>query len=383
MLIFATALALAIGGTPLARRVALSTGVVDRPNARKVHQAVVPLLGGVAIYSASILALAIFGDRFYVAQSVSILIGASLVSFLGVWDDRSGLGPLFKLGGQIVAALILVFTGVRVEVVRLETLLGPWLSSILGPGQSFEVAQRAMTLAEPWLNGLVTVVWVVTITNALNLLDNMDGLSSGVAAIAAAFFFLLAVWNGQFLVATLAAAMLGACLGFLYYNFNPARIFMGDSGSLFLGFALAALGIKLRFENVDIVTWMIPVLVLGLAVFDTTLVVVSRLRRGLNPFTTPGRDHVSHRLVALGWTHREAVMLLYLVCVMLGMLSLFLMKATIVEGYTIGAIVLIAAVLALVRLEKVPLARQESGAQESPGEQPTDVEREVRGELGG
>ncbi len=345
MLIFATALALAMGGTPLARRLALSTGTVDRPSARKLHRAVVPLLGGVAIYGASVLALLVFGDRFYVAQSVSILIGASLVSFLGVWDDRSGLRPLFKLGGQVGASLVLVLSGVRVEVVRLDAWLGPLLGS---GGPPFLAA------VDPWANGLVTVLWVVAITNAMNLLDNMDGLSSGIAAVASAFFLLLAVFNGQFLVATLAAAMLGACLGFLYYNFNPARIFMGDSGSLFLGFALAALGVKLRFENTDIVTWMIPVLVLGIALFDTALVVVSRLRRRLNPFTTPGRDHASHRLVAMGFTQREAVMLLYLASGMLGMLSLFLMKASIGEGYMIGAGVLMVAFLALVKLEKHP-----------------------------
>ena len=326
MLIFGAALALALGGTPLARRLALSTGVVDKPSERKVHRTVVPLLGGVAIYGASVAALLVFGDRFYVAQSVSILVGASLVSFLGVWDDRSGVRPLLKLGGQVVAALIPVISGVRVEILR-----------------------------DPWLNSALTVFWIVAITNSLNLLDNMDGLSSGVAAVAAAFFFLLAVWNGQFLVATLAAALLGACLGFLYYNFNPAKIFMGDSGSLFLGYALAALGIKLRFENTDIVTWMIPVLVLGLAIFDTALVVVSRARRGLNPFTTPGRDHVSHRLVTLGWTQREAVMFLYLVCGMLGMVSLFLMKATILEGYVVAGVVLLVALVMLVRLERIPL----------------------------
>jgi UDP-GlcNAc:undecaprenyl-phosphate GlcNAc-1-phosphate transferase len=204
-------------------------------------------------------------------------------------------------------------------------------------------------------NVFLSIFWLAGITNSLNLLDNMDGLSSGIAAVAAGFFFLLAVFNGQFLVATLAAALLGACLGFLYYNFNPAKIFMGDSGSLFLGYALAALGIKLRFENTDIVTWMVPVVVLGLAIFDTSLVVTSRLRRGLNPFTTPGKDHVSHRLVALGWSQREAVLLLYLVCAILGMLAMFLTKASVAEAYLVGAATLLAAVFFLVKLEKLQL----------------------------
>ncbi|MCL4459092.1 MAG: undecaprenyl/decaprenyl-phosphate alpha-N-acetylglucosaminyl 1-phosphate transferase [Chloroflexi bacterium] len=324
LLIFAVALTLAIGATPVVKRIALATGTIDRPDQRKIQAEAVPLLGGISIYVASALALFIFAERFYVPQLIAIFIGATLVSFLGIWDDRWGLRPLLKLGGQTTAALILIAVGVHVEFLR-----------------------------QPILNYAVTIIWVVGITNALNLLDNMDGLSGGVAAIASAFFFLLAVGSGQFLVASLAAALLGACLGFLYYNFNPATIFLGDTGSLFLGYALAAVGIKLRFENTDIVTWMIPVMVLLLPIFDTTLVVVSRLRRGLNPLTNPGKDHMSHRLVALGWTQREAVMALYLVCGALGMLSLFLTKAGVVEAYLIGSAVLVIALVTLVWLERV------------------------------
>ena len=142
---------------------------------------------------------------------------------------------------------------------------------------------------------------MIGITNAVNFLDNMDGLSGGVTAIAAAWFLLLSITNGQILVAPFAAALMGASLGFLVYNFNPARIFMGDAGSLFLGFMLAAVGLKLRFPGQpDAMTWMIPVLVLGIPVLDMTLVTISRLRRGVNPWTTAGKDHLSHRLVQLG-----------------------------------------------------------------------------------
>ncbi|MBI4317248.1 MAG: undecaprenyl/decaprenyl-phosphate alpha-N-acetylglucosaminyl 1-phosphate transferase [Chloroflexi bacterium] len=326
MVIFLAALAFALGGTPFARRLALRTGTVDAPGPRKLHGKTMPLLGGLAIYLASVGAVLAFSDLFYISQLVGILFGATLVSSLGIWDDRWGMRPFLKLLGQITAALILVLSGVQVEVLR-----------------------------HPLLNVLITVIWVVGITNALNLLDNMDGLSGGVAAIAAAFFFLLAAGGGQFLVASLAAALLGACIGFLRYNFNPASIFMGDTGSLFVGYILAVVGVKLRFENLDIVTWMVPVLVLGLPIFDTTLVVISRLRRRLNPLTTPGKDHVSHRLVAVGWTHREAVMALYLSCVALGMVALFLTNASVLEGYLVGAAVVICAIVAGVRLEQVKL----------------------------
>jgi UDP-GlcNAc:undecaprenyl-phosphate GlcNAc-1-phosphate transferase len=160
-------------------------------------------------------------------------------------------------------------------------------------------------------------------------------------------------------VGALSAAVLGACIGFLIYNFNPASIFMGDSGALFLGFMLAAIGIKLRFpDNVTFVTWMIPPLVLGVPLFDTALVMLSRLRRGLNPLTTPGKDHVSHRLVAMNMTQREAVLTLYLVAGALGMIAIFVTQASVLEGYIAGGIVVMAALYALWRLERDWIERE-------------------------
>jgi len=325
MLIFASALVIVVGSMPLVKRVAIHWGFIDQPSARKVHTRPTPRLGGLAIYLGCIAALLAFSDRFYVSQVVSILVGATFVSFLGVWDDHHGLRPLFKLAGQVLAAGILIMSGIQVGF-----------------------------LHHPVLNLATTLLWVVGITNALNLLDNMDGLSGGVATVACIFFLLLAVMSGQYLVSSLAAALLGACLGFLYYNLNPASIFMGDTGSLFIGFILAALGIKLRFpDNVAFVTWMIPVVVLGLPIFDTVLVVISRLRRGLNPLTSPGKDHVSHRLVAMGATQREAVLVLYLVCCALGVVAMFLTQASVIEGYFIGGLLVLVALYALWRLEQV------------------------------
>jgi UDP-GlcNAc:undecaprenyl-phosphate/decaprenyl-phosphate GlcNAc-1-phosphate transferase len=203
-----------------------------------------------------------------------------------------------------------------------------------------------------WLNLALTLFWVLGITNAFNLLDNIDGLCGGMGAVAAAYFLLLASLNGQYLVGAFAAALLGACVGFLIYNFNPARIFMGDMGSLFIGFLMAALGIKLRFPgNVPQVTWMIPILVLGVPIFDTTLVIVSRLRRGRNPLTTPGTDHVSHRLVRLDWTQREAVLLLYLAGCALGGIALFVSVATARTAYAVAMLVALATVIGILWLE--------------------------------
>lgn len=322
LLMAASALFLALSGTPVMRMVAIRFGIVDQPAARKIHHNPVPLLGGAAIYIAFILVLFLFGDRRYINEVVGIFIGATIMSLMGVVDDRWGLGSYVKLGGQLLAAAILIYSGIQVS------LWGGWL----------DIA--------------ITMIWVVGITNAMNLLDNMDGLSGGIAMIAAVFFTLLAALSDQYLVGALAAALAGGCAGFLVYNWNPARIFMGDAGSLFLGFLLAAVGIKLRFPtNSDTVTWMIPILVMGVPVFDTTLVFLSRLRRGQNPLTTPGKDHISHRLAILTGSRREAVLICYLLAGALGLAAIFITQASIIEALIVGTALLFAMLYGLWWLE--------------------------------
>jgi UDP-GlcNAc:undecaprenyl-phosphate GlcNAc-1-phosphate transferase len=322
--VLATAMVFAAVSVPLLRRIALRLDMVDQPAPRKEHDAPVPLLGGVALCGAVLVSLLALPDRRELAQLGSMLGGATWISAWGLRDDRRPLHPGVKLLSQVVAAVVLMASGVQVRL-DLPT----------------------------WLNLGLALVWILGITNALNLLDNMDGLAAGVGGVVAASFTLLAAANGQYLVGAMSAAVLGACLGFLIHNFHPASIFMGDSGSLFLGFLLAALGIKLRFsDNVATVTWMVPVLVLGVAVFDTTLVVVSRLRRGLNPFMTPGRDHLSHRLVSLGWSRREAVLLHYLLGGGLAWIAVLVSMATPTEAYAIGGAVALIALAFLVWLER-------------------------------
>ena len=322
LLMAASALVIAIGGTPLVRYAALKLGILDNPSARKIHSAPVPLMGGAAIYVAFIAALALWGERSYVNEVVGIFVGATLVSIVGALDDSRGMGSYLKLLFQLAAAFILILSGVQVR------------------------------LFHGVLDIALTLLWVVGITNAFNLLDNMDGLSSGVATIAAAFFTLLAAMSDQYLVGTLAAALFGACIGFLVYNWNPAQVFMGDTGSLFLGFLLAAVGIKLRFPaNSASITWMIPILVLALPVFDTTLVFFSRLRRGNNPLTTAGKDHVSHRLARRTGSQREAVLLCYLIAGGTGLASIFLTQANLQEAVIVGLASLLLAMFALWKLE--------------------------------
>ena len=308
-LIFVAALLFSTLATPVMRRLALATGIVDAPSLRKLHTEPTPLLGGAAMYAAFVVALLLFGGRAEIRQMVAIVLGATGVSLMGVIDDARGVPPSFKFLGQFAAAAVAVISGLQVHLFPIEAL-----------------------------NIALSLLWFVGITNAMNLLDNMDGLSGGLAAVAAAHFLLLAALNGQYLVGTLSAALLGACIGFLRYNFNPASIFMGDTGSLFLGFVLAAVGIKLRFENTFVVTWMVPLVVLLVPILDTTLVVVSRLRRGKNPFTTPGKDHLSHRLVALGFTRREAVLICWLLGSSVGMIAVFLTEAPVGGAYLVATI---------------------------------------------
>ncbi|MFN5935415.1 MAG: MraY family glycosyltransferase [Roseiflexaceae bacterium] len=314
LLIGITALLFAIVATPIARRIALRTGVVDTPSQRKIHSTPVPLLGGAAIYLACVGALLLFGERFYIRELIAIVLAATLVSLCGLADDRWTLHAYPTLLGQATAAVILLIGGVQVQL-----------------------------FADAWLNYAITIVWVVGITNAMNLLDNMDGLSSGVATVCSAFFLLLAAQSGQILVSALAAGLIGACIGFLRYNLNPATIFMGDTGSLFLGLILAVIGIKLRFpSNAILVTWMVPLCVLAFPIFDTTLVSISRLRRGKNPLTHGGKDHVSHRLVQLGLTRREAVLTCYLIAGFGGMVASYVARAGQIDAYlAVGLLVLI------------------------------------------
>ena len=285
--------------TPLLRKLAASIDFVDNPERRKLHVTPMPMLGGLAIYFGLVSAMVMTNTRMH-TEMMGIISGATVVTLFGLWDDRYGMRPLVKLGGQALATLILITAGIQVTLFQ-----------------------------APALNVALTFLWVLGISNALNLLDNMDGLAAGITAVISGFFLVLAVVEGLGVVSTLAAAMLGACVGFLYYNFNPATLFMGDAGSLLVGYILAVLGIKLTFAGrPQDVTWMIPIILLGLPIFDTTLVILSRLRHG-RPVYQGGKDHTSHRLVSVfGMTPARAVMTLYLVSSVLGLLALMLRDST-------------------------------------------------------
>lgn len=335
---FAIALMASFALTWPVRQFALHAGFVDRPSARKVHLMPMPLLGGVAIYAGFVLAVAITVPAGMRLEVVGILAGATLLAITGILDDSGKLHHQIKLFISMpLAACILVIAGVRAQVF-----------SQIWAGRTGAV-----------LDILLTVLWVVGITAAFSILDHMDGLCAGVAAMAAAFFTLSAALNGQRLVCILAAAALGAALGFLRWNFTPAKIFMGDGGAMFLGFLMATLGLKLRPVAAHPLTdWLTPVLILAVPIFDTTLISISRSRRGMLPFTSPGKDHTAHRLSNRGLGHKRAVLGMYFFGLVFGTLGLAVPHLPYLEAAVLCVLLASVVAIAIVTLERSPYEDQ-------------------------
>ena len=312
---YLTIAALAVAGvasyaiTPLSARLARRFGILDHPAAKgsaayKVHGSSIPYLGGVAIFC-GLLAGSPFILVSLGAEAVQIVKGfplailvALFIGLIGLADDVRPLPRTFRLGVQVAASAAAWLNGFQVSIT-------PW---------------------EP-VNLLLTALWIVGITNAFNLLDNMDGLTAGIAGIAALSFAAMGAAGGMPALAIVAASLAGASFGFLAHNKHPAKIFMGDAGSLFLGLLLALIAMRLRFDNLVEVTFLVPVVVLGIPIFDTTLVVLSRWRHG-RPIFLGGRDHASHRLVRVGLPIWAAVGLLYFAGLCLGWLGLVISRST-------------------------------------------------------
>ncbi len=324
-LAFAFAFGLSVVLTPFVGRLASSIGAVAKPRQDRWHRKPTPLLGGIAIYAASVLAILAFAPLDL--RTLGILAGGTALFVTGLVDDVRHLRPQTKLIVQILAASGVVAAGVRIESVALATVAIP-----------------------------LTIVWIVGITNAFNLLDNMDGLSAGTAVIASLFLLGFSLSVGNASTAILCLAIAGGALGFLIYNFNPARIFMGDTGSMFLGFMLsgvALLGTREMASDIFFVL-LVPVAMMGLPIFDTTLVSIMRTIEG-RPLSQGGRDHLSHRLVALGLSERQAVLLLYLLGAGFGSLGLIARSvgawpSVVVAVALLAATVLFGAYLAQVRI---------------------------------
>ncbi|OPY56447.1 MAG: putative undecaprenyl-phosphate N-acetylglucosaminyl 1-phosphate transferase [Pelotomaculum sp. PtaU1.Bin035] len=331
-----TAILLAFGiallVTPLVRKWAFRCGAVDRPNKRKVHEKIMPRLGGLAIYLSFVVAVIV--TREVTRQVAGMMVGGSLIVLLGFIDDTRGVSPRMKLAGQIVAACAVVPFGLRVDF-----LTNPFSTELIALG----------LLSVP-----VTVLWLVSVTNAVNLIDGLDGLAGGTSFIAL-LTLAAAVWietgrtggsQGQEDAIVLALVFAGAVFGFLRYNFYPARIFLGDSGSMYLGYNVAVLAIMGLAKGATFISVIIPVVILGIPLLDTVFAVVRRYC-GHRPILQPDKEHLHHKLMEMGLSHRQAVLCIYAVNVVLGLsaiiLTLITQKQAVLFLAALSTIILIAA----------------------------------------
>lgn len=303
-LAFITALIAVYALTPLIIKFAEKTGAMDKPDPRKVHKKPIPRLGGLAIYLAFMIAVCPMVD--FSKEIIGLLLGGSFIVVVGIVDDFVSLPAKVKLLGQIMAACVLVAFDVRIDF-------------ITDPFGDFIFLEY---FAIP-----VTLFWVVGITNTVNLIDGLDGLAAGVSTIATVTLLLVALQSGDLSVVFFAAALAGASLGFLHYNFNPARIFMGDTGSMFLGYMFASISIIGAVKSAATIALVVPILALGLPILDTTFAIVRRYRGGV-PIFKPDKGHLHHRLLALGFSQRQAVLLMYVFSAFLGLAAIALTEVS-------------------------------------------------------
>ncbi|GAB4369268.1 MAG: MraY family glycosyltransferase [Elainellaceae cyanobacterium] len=328
-LAFLTALAIVLISIPLVRRIAIQQGYIDLPSARKVHQQPIPRVGGISIFIGTITALLIIW-KLGVFNLLAInpnpgiwgVIAGSICFFLiGLADDLTGLSPISRLVMQSMISSLVWVGGVRIEFISL-------------PG--FGLVHLG------WLSLLITVIWLVGVVNAINWIDGLDGLASGVSGIAATASFIICLHTGQFLAALIVLTLSGSLLGFLFYNFNPAQIFMGDGGSYFIGFLLAGVGVIGLVKGATATAIFLPFIVLAVPLLDMSAVIIARVRRGHSPFLADKR-HLHHRLLQAGLSHRVTVLVIYAIALWVGSLAitfvgmpnslLFLGSATGLLGY--------------------------------------------------
>lgn len=304
---FTIAFAISLAATPFVITLAHKIGAVDVPDSqRRVHKKPIPRLGGLAIFYGFLVALLCFAriDQ----QLRGILIGALIIVGIGIIDDVKQLRALIKLAAQILAAVIVVFHNVRITAISVPSFISE--SGILHLGV-FSIP--------------ITIAWIVIVTNAVNLIDGLDGLAVGISSIASFSLFFIAILGGEQNVAIISAALAGGCLGFLPYNFNPAKIFMGDTGSQFLGFMLSAICIQGLFKGYVIISFIIPLLILGLPLFDTMFAI---LRRAWNhkPIMGADRGHLHHRLLDSGFSQKQTVAILYVIASILGISAVLVLE---------------------------------------------------------
>lgn len=311
--------------TPLVRTLAVKIGAIDAPDARKVHQVSIPRLGGLAIYVGYMVSL------LYSVKDISsvkgLLIGSVILVAVGIWDDVKQIGPKTKLLGQIVAALMLPIFDNAIHFISIGDHM----------------------LYLEYLSIPLTVFWIVGFTNIVNLIDGLDGLAAGISLIACIAICIVTLQMGQVDLACITLALAGAACGFLRYNFNPAKIFMGDTGSMLLGYTMAAISVMGSVKTAATVGLVVPVIVLGLPILDTLFAIVRRRING-RPVFQPDKGHLHHRLLAMGLTQKQAVLLMYAITAVLGCVSIVAAKANFTIGLLLVVLILCACVWTATRI---------------------------------
>ncbi|GMQ57683.1 MraY family glycosyltransferase [Vallitalea sediminicola] len=291
---FAIAFVIACSTTPLSRKFAYRVGAIDMPKARGMNTKPMPLAGGISIVLGFLITVALIApsiDDLELKHLLGLIIGGIVITVVGLLDDIYDLPAKLKLFFQILAALIVIITGTTIQAVS-----WPW-----APGGVILLGS---------FSNVITIVWIIGVTNAVNLIDGLDGLATGVSSIAALCLMFISILNGEPTAVLLTAALAGSCLGFLPHNFNPATIYMGDTGSTFLGFTLSVISIQGRIKSYTAITIIVAVLILGLPIFDTFFAILRRIANG-KPVMQADRGHLHHRLVDRGYSHKRAVLTLY------------------------------------------------------------------------
>ena len=316
---FSIALAVAYFLTPQVMNLAIKVGALDVHDERKVHKGLIPRMGGLAIYIGFV--IAVLASMHVSREIMGLLVGGTVILIVGIIDDLQPLPPKVKLLGQIIAAAVLVMFDIRID----------WLTNPFG--EMLYVDYLAIPL---------TIIWVVSLTNTVNLIDGLDGLAAGVSTIASVTILLVALQQNFWTVAVLTAALAGSALGFLQYNFNPAKIFMGDTGSMFLGYMLAAISILGAVKSAATIALIVPIVALGLPILDTAFAIIRRYMSG-RPIFKPDKGHLHHRLLEMGLTQKQAVLLMYVISGCLGLSAIALTEVNKSFGILIIVVLLSAA----------------------------------------
>lgn len=321
---FIVSFAFTFATTPLVRRFAFKIGAIDIPkDNRRMHKKPTPRIGGLAIIFGFTVATLCFAQPS--RQLYGTLAGAAIIAVMGVIDDCKNLPAKLKFVIQIIAALVVVFAGdIKIDVFTNPNFL----------------SDNPYWVLPEWLSVTLTVIWIVFITNAVNFIDGLDGLAAGVSAIMSISLVFISIRVGEYSIAILGIALMGSCFGFLPFNFNPAKIFMGDTGSTFLGFMLATLSIQGVFKSYAVISFAVPLLILGLPLFDALFAMIRRILRGQSPMTAD-RGHLHHRLVDMGFSQEQTVFILYAISGVLGITAVLLAESGVLRALLLVICVLI------------------------------------------